>query len=190
MSTSQSSAHDIVITIDTIDQLFNAPAINPFSHKQIDVLGESAMTRVRRQLLARPPRNWDEARFVVEMPRDQITPGLQEQTSEALRRYIDAKIEDNQLSIKLSRTLGLTGLLIVIGVSVVLLTLTTLLLAGPFAGLDDEWRGFVLGFVSIFVWVMLWDPLSKLLFEWVQPSLENRILQGIRAMPLVIKPQV
>jgi hypothetical protein len=36
---------------------------------------------------------------------------------------------------------------------------------------------------------MLWDPLSKLLFEWVGPRLENRMLQRIRAMPIVIQPQ-
>jgi len=48
-----------------IDQLFNAPAINPFSDKPIAVLGDSAMTRATRRLLGWPLRNWDGARLVI-----------------------------------------------------------------------------------------------------------------------------
>jgi hypothetical protein len=39
---------DIVIRLDTIDQLFNAPDINPFSGEEVDVLGEPALLRAVR----------------------------------------------------------------------------------------------------------------------------------------------
>jgi hypothetical protein len=183
------TASDIVLDIDTIDQLFNAPAINPFSDKIIDVLGESAITRLRRRLLAEPLRKWDDTRLVIRLPPDQITPGLQQQTLDAVRRYVDAKIEDNRLSIHLSRTLGLIALLIVSLILIVVLGLTSYLFSGPLAGLGEDLRSLLVGFVGVFAWVMLWDPLSKLLFEWVGPRLENRMLQRIRAMPIVIQPQ-
>ena len=50
--------NDIVIRLDTIDQLFNAPDLNPFSGEEVDVLGEPAMMRVVRRLQARRVRNW------------------------------------------------------------------------------------------------------------------------------------
>lgn len=189
MSPSTITPHDIVIRIDTINQLFNAPEINPFSNKVIDVLGESALTRTRRRLLGRPARNWDNARLVIKLPADKITPDLQLKTTEAVRRYVDAKIEDNMLTIRVSRTRGLIGLLIVIVISVIVLALTTLLLAGPLANVSEVARSWILAFVGIFVWVMLWDPLSKLLFEWVEPWLQSGILRRIKEMAIMIEPQ-
>ena len=48
---SPSPAGDIVFRLDTIDQLFNAPDINPFSSEQIDMLGEPAITLIVRRLM-------------------------------------------------------------------------------------------------------------------------------------------
>lgn len=186
--TSRATADDIVIQVDTIDQLFNAPELNPFSKKSIDVLGESALTRITRLLLARSVRKSDNARMVIQMPPDQMTPGLQARTTEAIHRYADAKIEDNLLSVRLSRRIGLIELLIACGLAVAALALTSFLLAGPLANLSDELRGFIIGFVSIFAWVLLWNPLDKLLFGWVEPRAQNAILHKFRAMEVVIEP--
>ena len=43
--------------------------------------------------------------------------------------------------------------------------------------------------ISVFVWVVLWDPMEKLLFDWVSPAMENRILRGIMDMTIVVEPQ-
>ena len=40
-------------------------------------------------------------------------------------------------------------------------------------------RGWIVAFVGIFAWVILWDPLSKRLFEWVGPWLQSGILRRI-----------
>ena len=68
--------NDIVIRLDTIDELFNAPDINPFSDEEVDVLGEPAMMRVVRRLQARRVRNWEGVRLIIALPPDQITPEL------------------------------------------------------------------------------------------------------------------
>lgn len=150
MSTSTITPDDIIIRIDTTVQLFNAPAINPFSSKVIDVLGESALTRIWRRLLAQPLRNWENVRLVIKLPADQITPNLQQETTQAVRRYVDAKIEDNLLTIRLSRTRGLIGLLFVSVISVIVLALTSVLLGGPLANISEVARGYLLAFVGIF----------------------------------------
>ena len=75
--------------LDTIDQLFNAPDLNPFSGEEVDVLGEPAMMRVVRRLQARRVRNWEGVKLILELPSDQITPGqrlvVPSQVTEAVR---------------------------------------------------------------------------------------------------------
>ena len=44
---------DILLRLDSIDQLFNEPDVNPFSEEEVHVLGEPALLRAVRRLLAR-----------------------------------------------------------------------------------------------------------------------------------------
>jgi hypothetical protein len=181
------SGNDIVIRLDTIDQLFNAPDLNPFSEEEIDVLGEPAMIRVVRRLQARRVRNWEGVKLILELPADQITPGLEAQTEQALRRYSDAKIEDNRLQIRLSRIRSLIGLAMVTVISVVVIGIAYLLFNGVFTNAPQTVKGVVAAAISVFVWVILWDPMEQLLFDWVQPRLENNILRKVQDIDVVIR---
>lgn len=180
---------DIVLRLHSIDQLFNEPDVNPFSEEEVDVLGEPALLRAVRRLLARRVRNWEEMRLVIELPQEQITSGLEQQTRQALRRYSDAKIEDNHLTIRLSRTRSLIGLGIVMVISIVVILVVYFLLTSVFTRTSDTVAALIASSVSVFVWVSLWGPLEKLLFDWVQPHMENRILRKILALDIVIRPR-
>jgi hypothetical protein len=180
---------DIVIRLDSIDQLFNAPDINPFSEEEVDVLGEPALLRAVRRLLSHRVRNWDGVRLVLELPADQITPDLEQQTEQALRRYSAAKIEDNHLTIRLGRTRSLIGLGMVTVISIVVIGLAYFLFSTVFAGAADGVKTLVAASMSVFVWVILWDPMEKLLFDWVQPHMENTILRRIPTLDIVIRPK-
>jgi hypothetical protein len=180
---------DVVLRLNTIGELFNAPDPNPFSDNAIDVLGEAALVRASRQMLARRIRHWHAARLVIQLPPDQITPDLQVQTQAAVRRYCTAKIEDNRLTIRLSRIRSAIGLVMVTIISAVVVGVAWLLFSTILAAqADTTVSALVFACISVFVWVILWDPMEKLIFDWVQPSLENRILRGIMGMPLVIEP--
>jgi hypothetical protein len=183
------STHDIVLRLDSIDQLFNEPDLNPFSEEEVDVIGEPALLRAIRRLLARRIRNWEEMRLVIELPKDQVTAGLDQQTKQALRRYSEAKIEDNHLSIRLGRTRSLIGLGIVVGISILVIVVTYFLLTSVFPRTSDTVTALIASSVSVFVWVSLWGPLEKLLFDWVQPHMENRILRRLPALDIVIRPK-
>ena len=184
-----SSTRDLIIRLDTIDQLFNAPDVNPFSDEEVDVLGEPALLRAIRRLLARRERNWEEMRLILELPADQITPGLEQQTETALRRYSDAKIEDNRLTIRLSRTRSLIGLGMVTVISILVIIIAYLLLTSVFSRAADSVKAIIASSVSVFVWVSLWGPLEKLLFDCVQPHMENNILRKIPTLDIVIRPK-
>ena len=182
-------ARDLIIRLDTMDQLFNEPDIDPFLEEEIHVLGEPALLRAIRRLLARRIKNWEGMRLVIELPADEITPGLEQKTEQALRRYSDAKIEDNHLSIRLSRTRSLMGLGIVTIISIVVILLAYFLLTSVFPRTSETTKALIASSVSVFVWVSLWGPLEKLLFDWVQPHMENNILRKIPSLDIVIRPR-
>lgn len=186
---SASSSMDIVIRLDTIDQLFNAPDIDPFSDEEVDVLGEPALLRAVRRLQAHRIRNWEGVRLTLELPPDQITPHLEARSQEAVGRYCAAKIEDNKLQIRLSRVRSLIGLGMVTAISIVVIAVAYLLFGVVFADASDTVKGVVAASVSVFVWVILWDPMERLLFDWVQPRLENNILRKLQGIDIVIRPK-
>jgi hypothetical protein len=180
---------DIRIRLDTIDQLFNAPDINPFSDEEVDVLGEPALLRAVRRLQAHRIRDWDQVKLILELPPDQITPHLETRTQEALSRYCAAKIEDNRLQIRLSRVRSLIGLGMVTVISIFVIGLAYLLLNSALENAPDTLKGVVAASVSVFVWVILWDPMEKLLFDWVQPRQENNILRKLQGIDIVVRPK-
>ncbi len=181
--------NDIVIRLDTIDQLFNAPDINPFSDEEVDVLGEPALLRAVRRLQAHRIRHWEGVKLTLELPPDQITPNLETRTQEALSRYCAAKIEDNRLQIRLSRVRSLIGLGMVTVISIVIIALAYLLFNSVFADASDTAKGIVAASISVFVWVILWDPMESLLFNWVEPRQENNILRKLQGIDIVIRPK-
>lgn len=183
------SPKDIVIRLDTIDQLFNAPDIDPFSDEEVDVLGEPALLRAVRRLQAHRIRNWQGVRLILELPPDQITPDLEARTHAALQRYSAAKIEDNKLQIRLSRTRSFIGLGIVTLLSAIVIALAYLLFTRVFVDASDTVLGIVAASISVFVWVILWDPMEKLLFDWVEPRLQNNILRKLQDIDVVVRPK-
>jgi hypothetical protein len=182
-------AQEMSIRIDSIDQLFNAPDLNPFSDKEIDVLGEPALMRVVKRKLTHGMRNWKETRLVIKLPADQITPDLQVQTTQAIRRFCAAKIEDNDLQIHVSRFRGFVSLIIVFIAAVILFSVLTILGSTVLANVGQTVQAVVAGFVCVLVWVFFWDPLESLVFEWVTPALQNRILRKLAMLEIIIEAQ-
>ncbi len=180
---------DVILKLNTIDELFNAPDVNPFASNEIDVLGEAALLHATRKMLARRIRHWHEARLVIQLPSDQITPELQTQTRAAIQRYCTAKIEDNRIIIHLSRIRSAIGLLMVTIISLGVMGVAWLLFNTVFAAAANTTiSALVVASISVFVWVILWDPMEKLIFDWVSPALENRVLRGIMGMEIVVEP--
>jgi hypothetical protein len=180
---------DVILKLNIIDELFNTPDVNPFAENEIDVLGEAALPHAVRQMLARRIRHWHEARLVIQLPPDQITPDLQAQTQAAVHRFCKAKIADNRLTIHLSRVRSAIGLIVVTIISAAVMGAAWLLFNTIFAAqADSTVAALVFASISVFVWVILWDPMEKLIFDWVTPALENRVLRGIMGMELVVEP--
>jgi hypothetical protein len=186
---SPNASIDVLIRIDTIDQLFNDPAIDPFSDKPSVIIGEAALRYSIRQKLGRGLRDWSGKRLIIQLPPDQITPGLQAQVVNAVRRYAETKRAENEVSIRVSRNRSLVGLMIAIGIAIVLVVLLTIATNTLFANSSDAVKVLLTGLVTIFIWSTVWNPWDRLIYEWIEPWLENRILHSITAMEIVVQPE-
>jgi hypothetical protein len=180
---------DILIRIDTIDQLFNAPDIDPFSDKTAIILGEPALQNAVQHQMGRGLRDWKGKRLVIQLPAAQITPDLQAKTCEAIRRYAQAKQKANDGQIRISRIHSLLGLAVAIALAIILLIVLGILLNTLLASASDIVKGLFVGIFTIFIWSTVWNPWDRLVYEWIAPWLENRILRSIMTMEIIIQAE-
>jgi len=184
---SPATARDIEISVNAPDQLFDAPAINPFSENELEILGMSGLAYITRQLQAHR-RALKSARLLVRLPPDQVAPGLDRRLADAVRRYCRAKIADNAVEIHLIRSrssLGLGSLMVIVAAIIVV---TYFLFTGPLAAVPQVVQVATVATISLFAWVSLWDPLEALIFNPIALMRENFTLRRISAMDIVVEP--
>jgi hypothetical protein len=182
---------EILISIDTIDQLFNGTSINPFSDKPIVILGEAGLSYAIRQELGRGLlRSWQGKCLVIQLPPDQISPDLQSKVINAVRRYAEAKMEQNNASIRISRWRSVIGLCLAILIAGALLAFLGIMTQTLLSSASDTVIGIFTGLVTIFIWSTVWNPWDRLVYEWIEPWRENRILCSLIKMEIVVQPGV
>jgi hypothetical protein len=186
---SQPDLPDILIRIDSIDQLFNASSVDAFSEKPIVILGEAGLSYTIRQAMSQGLRSWHGKRLVIQLPPEQVTPGLQAQVENGIHNFARQKIIQNNAIIRLSRVRALIGLVMAVVISVILLAILTLLLGTLLAAASDTVKGLLVGLVTIFVWSTVWNPWDRLVYEWIEPWRENRILRKLISMSIVVQAE-
>lgn len=185
-SSTDAADNELIVAVNSVDQLFNAAPINPFSEKPVDVRGEAGLDYLVRRLQAHR-QDWQHTRLLVRLPSDQLTPDLQPRLSEAVHRYCRAKIEDNSLAIHLTRSRTSIGLGILSAIVIVAFVVAYLLFTYVFPEASPVIQGIVVATISLFAWVTLWDPLEALIFNPIEPQRENRILRHVMELELVVK---
>ena len=183
------NGRDIVIAVTSPDQLFNAPSINPFSERDVDVVGESGLTLIVRQLQMHR-RDWRYERLSVRLPPESITPGLERQLADALRRYCKAKIATNLVEIHLMRVRSGVWLGILSAFVIAIIAAAYILFTIVFSGVPQAVQLLVAGLISLFSWVTLWDVLEALIFNPIPMQRENSALRKIIDLNMEIKPDV
>lgn len=178
---------DIAVEVATVDQLFNAPPITPFSDRDVEILGISGLSYIARQLQTHR-RDWQRVRLVLRLPPDQITPGTESRLVDALRRYCRAKIADNALEIHLIRVRNAVGLAITAAIVIGIIALAYVLFSGILAGTPMAAQYLVAGTISLFSWVVLWDVLEALIFDPIPLLRENSALRKISNLEIVVEP--
>jgi hypothetical protein len=186
---SHSQVKEVTLSLKTIEHLFVAPEVNPFTEDEVELLGEPALLRVLKRTEPVFFRRGGQVHLTVLLPPDQITPNLSEQVASAMRRYCQARIADNRLQIRRTIWSGLRALpfgLIFLGVSMGLSALfNSQVLTFIPEGLNNL---FAEGFV-VFGWIALWNPVSTFIYDWVPFWREIQVYRYMMVMEFQFRPQ-
>jgi hypothetical protein len=180
---------EMLIRIDSIDQLFNAPSIDPFSDKPAIILGEAALMYAVREQLGQGLFKWNVSRMVIQLPADQITPEIDSQVVDAVRRYAEFKYKENQILIHVSRWRSLLRLSMAIVFVLVILLIANALARSLLASASSAVMGALGGFLTIIIWATVWGPWDKLIYEWLDPASENYLLRRIATVEIILRPE-
>ncbi len=182
------AGHEIILSLREVNQLFEAPAVDPFSFSEAEVLGDSGLARIMQLMLAWRARTRDVSQLTLLLPSSEIEPGTATAVADALQRYGRAKIADNGLQIRSIIMQALTQLSIIIMVmSLLILAVVVLIQRGVIS--TTSFVGLMIGVsLCVLFWVAVWFPVESLAFDWIPAYRENRVLARIMAMKVVVKP--
>lgn len=178
----------ILLQLNSIDELFVAPAVNPFSAHEVDILGRSGIDIVEQRLLRDWPRRPRVDRLTLQLPADRVTPELVRNTPGALRHYCSEKIASNRLQRRLTirRSLRqLVGAFAAIGVA---LAFIAALMAAPLGLLPGFLRGVLVVLALYACSVLSFDALWSLVFDWVPYVQDNTGYRLIMDMEVAVEP--
>jgi hypothetical protein len=178
-----------VFPLNHIDELFNAPSADPFSSHEVDIVGESAMDCVANRVTRLWPRKPKAVHMTLQLPADQITPNLKEDTRIAVQRYCTDRVVSNQLQrgmvIQSSKRqfwgamIGFLAALVVI----------VLLVLNPF-GLLPEFLRWILVVLAFFAAAVLtFDSLWAVVFDWIPFVQDTTVYQVLKEMDLTVEAQ-
>jgi hypothetical protein len=188
MAEPDGSSEELMVRVGEIRDLFVAPDTDPLAQHEGEVMGEPALRRVARKLMA--ARKMSGARtLVVLLPGDKIEPGLAERAREALVRYCTLKLEDNEAELQIMRReagrlllRGMLILLVCVGVSSVFRSETITFLSPLINNALGE------GF-NVIGWVMLWRPVETYFFNPIPIRTSSAVHRFLKTLRIEVRPQ-
>ena len=179
----------IVLQLNSIDELFIAPSVNPFSTHEVDILGQTGIDVAQKRLLQTWPRRPRTARLTVQLPADQVTPDQAQVVRAALRRYCADTIDSNRLQRQLTIRRSLRQLIVAFAAILVALAFIAVLVANPLGLLPGFLRGILIVLALYACSVLSFDAVWSLVFDWVPFVQENAVLRVLRGMEIVLDEQ-
>jgi hypothetical protein len=179
----------LTVKLDDIAHLFVAPEFDPFSDQEAELLGQPALPYLLRKLGPDHVKQGPPLSLMVQLPPEKITPGLKSRVDQALRRYCDVRIADNEAQLRIMRSNGLRSLPSAIIALGICLTLSYLFLSNVLTFLSpamNELLGQGFGIVS---WVVLWHPVEAFLYDPIPLHRENSVLRYLATTNITIEPQ-
>ena len=179
----ESSHLDIDLHLEEINHLFVDPELNPFAYQRLQISGaEEAANYLRTK-----KREVDRIRLTIFLPSEQIPPDLQSRTADALSRYCDFKISENQRRLSIERAAGWREVTIgLIFSALCLLVALTVYLLGA---LDEALFAVFVGFLSILIWMAMWNPAEAFLYGLQPHKLEIRTYKALKNAEVIIKDE-
>jgi hypothetical protein len=178
----------ITLQLSSIDELFTAPATNPFSTRPVDILGEAGLDIAQKRILQHYPRLPRSVHLAVQLPHEQITPDMTQSVYAAVQRYAAHKIEDNRLQRGLTIRRGLRQLLGAAAGIALALAFIALLASTPLGLLPAFLRGVLIVLALYACSVLSFDALWSLAFDWAPYVQENKVFRVLQASEVTVEP--
>jgi hypothetical protein len=179
---SSNEINKVGIQLNSIEELFDPPEADPFEPDSRYVAGidELAQQLGKLRLRHKP------AQVVITLPAQAIEPGLKEKTQAALARYAGAQIEVAELELEQLRRRGRFSL--ISAIVIILVAMAVVWFIDWLNLLPGTVQSFLVGGLSVFSWVAVWDPFNVYLYEWRVPVRTRRIFEQLRQAEVVIQP--
>jgi hypothetical protein len=178
----------LVVRVAKIEHLFVAPDTDPLAQNEGEVMGEPALMRVVRRLMAAHAMTGTR-KLVVLLPADRIAPGLTERAQAALRRYCALKLEDNEAQLHVLRRqagrLLLRGMLIL----AVCVGLSSLFQSELIVFLPPLLKSALGEGFNVIGWVMLWRPVETYFFDPLPIRSSSEVHRFLSSLQLEIRAQ-
>ncbi len=179
----------IVLPLNNIDELFNAPDVNPFSTHEVDILGQSALDCIEKRVTRHWPRKPRSVHVTLQLPASQMTPGLVENTRTAIQKYCTKQIEGNRVHRQVVIQRSLQQLAYAGLGSLAALVIIALLAANPFGVLITPVRDVLMMLSALAIGVLTFDAVWSVAFDWLPFVQDNTVQTMIMSMDLAIEPQ-
>lgn len=174
---------EIRLELNSIDQLFQDPVFDPFTPDSRSLSGIDELLNQMHELSGRELEAM--RRLAIALPAGAVAPGLDLEVKQALQRYCDEMIAQNERDLREVRRGGRRQLpyslvVIVLGTGVVYLVSQLL------GSWSTELTVFLSGALSILAWVALWQPFQAFIYDWIPYRRSIAILEHLRSMEVVI----
>jgi len=186
-SIQETIAGELMVDVGDIRHLFVAPDVDPLSRREGEVVGEPALLRIVRKLMA--TRGLERAyKLVVHLPAERIEPELEERTRVALSRYSAIKIEDNEAQLRFMRREA--GRLLIRGMLILLVCmgLSSLFSSETITGIPPLIATTLGEGFNVLGWVMLWRPIEAFFFNPLPVRASNAAHHFLQQLRLEIRP--
>lgn len=176
---SDTSAHDIDLTLSDPRELFRPPELDPLGGQSH---AEPGIERILNRIRPKPDRP---VRAALSLPANTRAPDLEARVRTGLQQYCDIRIEQVTHDIASLRQEGLATLWR--GMLFLALCMFGSRILGEPRFLPDIVARFLDEGLIIAGWVALWYPLDALLYQHWPLKRERRLYERLRAMDLKLQ---
>lgn len=174
-----------ILNLDHPEQLFEADPVSPMSPKYNEYTAQPAMDTIRDQLLMRTPAQDSDVVVEVVLPGDQVRPGLDEELTTAVRRWVKVQnmldTEATQVSGSVGRRLLIFGILIFLALQITSYIVKDQAVDGDQYILDAIGEG-----LSVASWVMLWFPVQLVSVEVWRARIRRRRMGSVERLRVIV----
>jgi hypothetical protein len=187
----------LLIAVRELEHLFVDPPKNPFSTYEVELMGESGLKRIVRLLSSTSAGalapfyhvGHKHKRIIVLLPPDAIQPDdiTQQQARDAMTRYCELKIADNEKEQFITKRQAGRLLMFGLGMLVACMGLSVLFSSGKTP--DALWAMALAEGFNIIGWVLLWHPFEAFLYSPIPIRIESRVYAFLNSLVLDVRPQ-